>query len=832
MKLTKFLLSLIATIGLTWFLNTSQNVKGAPIPALGSLFSPFQGYWRNGKSLTDKPSDEMAQGIKNNVKVVYDDRQVPHIFAENVEDALFVQGFLHAQNRLWEMDFITRAAGGRLSEVLGDRPIRLGLSTIDVDKIQRRRGLIPGAEKTVKEWQADPETWALVTAYCMGANAYIAKLDPRDYPLEYKIFGVKPEQWTPLHMSLLATYMALDLALGESDVQATNAKALFGNDFDFIYPEYFPEQQPVVPVGTNFGTAPAEKDATSTIMSDKITPLSMIDFPSIHEDLQPDASNGSNNWVVGPSKTKNKNPILCGDPHLSLKMPSIWYEIQISTPDMNVYGVSLPGLPAVIIGFNDNIAWTQTNVGQDVADWYSMKWLNPNRTEYQYDGTTRKVDLRVEDILVKGVGIIKDTVKYTVWGPVVFDNDTMPNANMAFHWLANDVSKSSIKTFVQLNKAKNYDEYAKALEGFNVPAQNFAFACKNGDIALHLGGTFPKKAKGQGRFVQDGSNSANAWKGFIPKSMNPHYKNPARGFVSSANQHSTDPSYPYYFNSENFDTYRGRIVNQKLSKMDTITIEAMKKMQNDNFSLMAQEALPIMLNLLDTAALSTDMKQIVSELSKWDYYYEANKSAPIYFEEWFKFFYDEVWDEILSRTDKSRILKPTTWRTIAILRGDANNKFFDKIASSDKKETAKDLLITSFKSMMAEIPKIQAEISKNYPKTPQLIWANYKDTEIPHISNMPGLGRSHIANGGYGKAINAIKKNHGPSWRMIVEMTPERPRAFVVYPGGQSGNPGSKYYDQFVDSWSKGNYYEAIFMRKADEKLPTLTLTQEFKKVQ
>jgi penicillin G amidase len=837
MKITKFLLAFVPMAALTWFLNTPQNIKGVPIPALGSLFSPFQGYWRNGQSLKSVLTSETVEGLKHGVKVVYDDRLVPHIFANNVNDAYFVQGFIHAQNRLWEMDFITRAAGGRLSEVLGDRPLRPGFSTLDVDKLQRRRGIIPGAEKTIKGWQAEPQTWASVQAYCAGVNAYINKIDPRDYPIEYKILGAKPEEWTPMRMSLMATYMAMDLALHENDVQATNAKTLFGGDFDFIYPEYFPEQQPIVPTGTNFGTpATPAKGSMSAVSGEKSNPLSistspksMIDFPTMHDELMPDEGNGSNNWVVGPSKTKNKNAILCGDPHLSLKLPSIWYEIQISTPDMNTYGVSLPGLPAVIIGFNDHIAWTQTNVGHDVADWYSMKWTNPARTEYVCDGATKKVDFRIEDIVVKGVGTIKDTVKYSCWGPIVYDNDTMPAANMAFHWLANDVSKSSIEVFIQLNKAKNYDEYAKALEAFNVPAQNFAFASKNGDIALRLGGLFPIKKKSQGRFVQDGSTMKNAWQGFVPKDMNPHYKNPARGFVSSANQHSTDPSFPYYYNSEGFEAYRGRIVNNMLSKMNNITVDDMKKMQNNNFSLMAEEALPTMIKLLDTLSLSDVEKPLLADLKKWDYYHDADKVAPIYFEEWFKAFYDEIWDEVSSRPNKSSIMKPTNWRTVAILKGDVNNKFFDKLDTKDKKETAKDLLSISFKKMATELVKIQTEIKLKYPSDPKMNWTHYKDTEIPHIASIPGMGRLHIPNGGYAKSINAVKKNHGPSWRMIVEMAADKPHAYIVYPGGQSGNPGSKYYDQFVGTWTEGSYYEAIFMRSADEKNDKLMAVQEFK---
>ena len=164
--------------------------------------------------------------------------------------------------------------------------------------------------------------------------------------------------------------------------------------------------------------------------------------------------------------------------------------------------------------------------------------------------------------------------------------------------------------------------------------------------------------------------------------------------------------------------------------------------------------------------------------------------------------------------------------------GDANNKFFDIIGSKDKKETAKDLLNSSFKTMTSELAKIQTEIKAKYPDNPTTVWVHYKDTEIPHIANIPGMGRYHIQNGGYAKSINAVKKNHGPSWRMIVEMAADRPHAYVVYPGGQSGNPGSKYYDQFVDTWTKGNYYEAIFMHKADEQNTNLVTVQEFKNVQ
>ncbi len=832
MKIIKFLLSLATTFGLIWVLNTSLNVKGLPLPALGKFLSPFDGFWKNGAPETQKPDNMVFPDLKNDVKVVYDDRMVPHIFAQNIGDAYHVQGYLHASNRLWQMDFITRAAGGRLSEVLGNRILRGTLTSVDVDKLNRRRGIAKSAEATVEEWKKDAETFALIQNYCAGVNAYINQLDAKSYPIEYKIFGVTPEPWTPLRMALFAKYMAMDLALGEDDLRITNAKTLLGSDFDALFPEFFKEQDPIVPKGTPWKATNglSSNSAKSSNQDQGFDSKSLFSFQS-YEDVKPDENNGSNNWAVAASKTKNKKPILCGDPHLGLRLPSIWYEIEISTPDMNVYGVSLPGLPAVLIGFNDYIAWTQTNVGHDVTDWYSIKWKDNNKNEYILDGAAKKVDVRIEEIKIKDLPSVFDTVKYTYWGPVVYENDTLPQANMAFHWLANLVPESSIKTFVKLNKAKNYNEYSEAIQEYNVPAQNYAFACKDGDIALKVMGMFPKKAKEQGRFLQDGSLTANDWKGFIPKDQVPQYYNPKRGFISSANQHSTDPSYPYYYFSENFEPYRGRIINRMLAKSDSFTVEDMMKMQNNSYSLMAEEALPNMFKNIDSTALNEVEKGLLTALKGWNYYYDADKIEPIYFEEWFNSFYDGTWDEISTNPKAINIAKPARWRTIFLLRDEPKNKYFDVKATTDKKETAKDILTESFKKMAARLVVLQGEMAMKFPTSSGLNWAKYKDTEVPHISMIPGMGRKHILNGGNGKSINAIKKDHGPSWRMIVELG-DTPKAYVVYPGGQSGNPGSKYYDNFLDKWTKGEYYEAVFLRKADEKNDRISSIQEFKKSQ
>ncbi len=810
-KIVKFIGTLFLTVGLVWVLNKSFNIGGVPAPAFGQFLSPFTGFWQNAAlPLPATFPNIMLNGLKGKTEIVYDDRGVAHVFADSLMDTYFAQGYLHAKDRLWQMDFSTRAASGRLSEVLGEKSITKNgiVNYLEIDKIQRRKGMVFAAENAMKGLSKFPETMRLLESYTAGANAYINSLKPKDYPVEFKIMGYKPEAWTVLKTSLMLKTMAQTLCAHEDDLETTNARALLKGDFDFVYPQYFKEQSPIVPAGTKWDFSPVAPKTKPFVSKD--SSIGFIDYVPTGE--RPDPGNGSNNWAVSGKKTKSGKPILCGDPHLNLRLPSIWYEMQMKSGDMNVYGVSVPGIPCIIIGFNENIAWTETNVGQDVGDWYAIKWTDSTRTEYMLDGQKRKADLKIETFSVKSKGEVKDTVRYTVWGPVVYTQDTFPKKDLAFRWLPHDMpTVNEILSFVELAKAKNHKEYSDALKNYISPAQNFAFACKDGDIALKVAGQFPIRARNQGRFVQDGSLSANAWGGFIPPEQVPQYKNPARGYVSSANQHSTDPSYPYYYLSEGFDSYRGRLINEKLAKMDSITVEKMMAMQNDNDGLSARENLPLMLKYLDSTALTALEKPFFEKLKTWNYHYEKDMGAePMIFDIWIKIFHETLWDEVFADKNAKILLKPKLYRTTDLLKNDIKNKFFD-IKSTPAVETASQILTQTFQKSVQEVGKIMLN-----PLKPVKTYAQYKGTEVPHLAMMPGFGRKNLNNGGHANSINSMKKSHGPSWKMIVEMD-TFPRAYVVFPGGVSGNPGAKSYDAFVDKWVAGEYYEALFMRKSDE---------------
>ena len=800
----RFLFSLLLTAAFVWLLHTQHKVGDSTIPPLGAFFSPFSGFWKNAEPASGfLPKDLTLPGLKGKVEVVYDDVLVPHIFAENMEDAMRVQGYVTAQHRLWQMDIATRKAAGRLSEVLGER-------TLNIDRMTRRKGMVFAAENNILGWKKSPEGMQLLEAYTQGVNAYIAQLAPADYPIEFKLLNYAPEPWSILKSALIVEAMAETLSSGENDLASSNALAQFGRDtFNYLYPEWNSKQQPIIPDTGQWkdwkiqlppATPPAS--LSSAIFPEPASELTSAEIPD-------DYIVGSNNWALSGANTASGHPLLCNDPHLNLTLPSIWFQIQIHTPGQNSYGVSLQGIPGIIIGYNEDLAWGVTNVGHDVSDWYKLQWTNPERTKYSLDGEIREVQKRIEEIKIKGKPSLIDTVRYTVWGPVVYDYDREhPLRDCALRWGSHDQpDPGALNLTTFLLTGKNYDEYRKALAGYDSPAQTFVFATRTGDIAITVQGRFPVRAPEQGRFVQDGSRWANAWADIIPADRVPSMKNPSRGFVFSANQHSTPPTYPYYYLAGDFDDFRGRHAFERLSAMKNATVDSMKSMQLDNFSQRAADALPPMLRLLDRSRLDAYGLKLLAEIANWNYRYEADATAPPLYEVWFDSCYLKTWDEMtVLREQKKQILMPERWRFIEMLEKDTASIFFDHPATPQR-ETARDIVNEAFALM-------QDYFRQNPQK--RTGWGQFRGFAIKHIAQIDAFSRLDVVVGGSGNALNAISRSNGPSWRMIVDLG-ERVSALGVYPGGQSGNPGSRYYDNMVDTWAKGQYNELLFLTSAGE---------------
>jgi penicillin amidase len=795
MRVVPFVVSTVVTAGLVFVFNRPLG----PLPAPpGKFFSPQHGFWQNAEP-TDQSfnADLHLKGLKGKADVYFDERLVPHVFAENDEDLYFIQGYLHAKFRLFQMDLQTKAAAGRASEIAGKK-------AINYDKAQRRLGMVYAAQNALKTIEADPVSKPLFDAYTNGINAYIGSLSEAAIPIEYKLLNIRPEKWSNLRTCLLLKMMANMLSSGtENDEPNTNAKAyLLPDELKLLYPQINDSLIPIVPKGTAFsppGIVPVKPVTADSLYFNNRDTVRYLPV------AKPDPDNGSNNWVVAGSRTQSGAPILCNDPHLELSLPSIWYEMQLKTPTTNCYGVSLPGSPFIIIGFNDSIAWGVTNAQRDVKDYYKVKFKDNTRKEYWFNGKWTATTIKVEEIKVKGAATVYDTVAYTVFGPVAFDETTRNADPLAIRWVAHDPSNEGI-TFFHLNRAKNYAEYVSAISTFSCPAQNFVFASKSGDIAIWQQGKFPARWEGQGLYLMPGEDSSFMWQGFIPQSENPHVLNPERGYLESANQRPADSAYPYFIPGS-YITARAISIDRRLGNMTGITPQDMMALQNDYFNVTAEDYRPLLLKYCRENDLNATEKKYLDIFKSWDLRADPDSKGQTVYVLWTGQLTMDIYkDEILDNSLDLPI--PDQQTTLEALLKDSAMSFIDN-KKTPQLETLFDLVTNALKKAAVRLDKAE--------KDGRLAWSNFKRPAVYHLlkDNLKAFAREDLHIGGDGNIINAVTHSHGPSWRMIVQLsTPTE--AYGVFPGGESGNPGSRFYDNYLDSWVNGKYYKLWFMRDGD----------------
>jgi penicillin amidase len=807
MRIVPFLVTATVTAGLVFTLNIQLKLGGTKAPRLGYFLSPQHGFWKNAEKVnTNFDATILANDLKGDVDVYMDDRLVPHIYADNDEDAYYVQGYLHAKYRLWQMDFQTRVAAGRLSEIAG-------ADKLSIDRFFRRLGMVYGAEQTEAYInEKNPVMKATVDAYTAGVNAYLKQLAPEDLPFEYKLMNFEPEAWTPKKTYLFLMFMSYDLTgrSASADLQLTNTRDYLGYDlFDQLYTNQQDSLDPIIPIGTAYAepSIVPVKPMSSDMVYLKKTP--QVDIAKVVETPEaPDPNNGSNNWAVGGSMTKSGKPILASDPHLGLNLPSLWYEVQITTPTHSTYGASFPGSPAVIIGFNDSLAWGVTNAGRDVLDYYELKFKDTTQNEYWYNGAWKSVTKRVEVIKVKDSADVIENISMSHYGPVMFDayykNPQSNGKNLAVKWTALNAS-TGVETFYQLNRAKNIDDYSKAIQLWKCPGQNFVVATKTGDIAIKQQGDFVARWDRQGDFIMPGEDSSYDWQGIIPFEENPMILNPERGFVSSANQKSTDASYPYYLGTaSSFPLYRGISVNQQLTGRSQLTAQDMQALQTNNYNVFAQQARPALMKFVELNKLSQEAQRMVGTMTQWNLYNDPSEKGSTIFKLIWDSVENAVWGDELAGS-LIPLTEPESFVLLEQMNRDSNFRVADDIRTKDKIESLKEQVLLGIEKATVKCLELEKEN--------KLSWEAFKATRVLHLTKIPALSRLNLSIGGGEHIINATRENNGPSWRMVVHLTDEI-EAYGLYPGGQSGNPGSPYYDSFVDYWAAGKYYRLLFLPK------------------
>ena len=781
-------------------LSLSWSVGDNRLPRLGAFLNPYEGAYRSNdvNYYLDIPN---LPGLRAPVEVYYDERLVPHIYASSTADLFYAQGYVQAQHRLFQFDLTARAAEGRLSEVLGPR-------TKAFDLERRRIGGGKLADQIDSLWRQDPVAQEAVVRYAEGVNAYIESLAPHEYPIEYKLLDFAPEPWSTRSTALVAINMAYTLNFAEDDLASTRLRDYFGRaTFEFLFPQREQREMPIIPSGTPFLSSDTALLEAIRSSETQLPVLLGQQLPFRHQALpqRPSAGIGSNNWAVAPPRTTVGAAMLANDPHLGLTLPSIWFEAELQAQDYHVHGVSLPGVPGITIGFNKTSAWGVTNVGQDVLDWREVRYTDASRSRYELgDGTTANIATRVERIKVRGKDDLLDTVRLTVWGPIVHTDTSDARAGLAMDWLTlHRPSGSTVRAFMDLNTASSVSDFVAASQQLEWPAQNMIFANRSGDIALRVSGVRPRDLPGEGVFVrQPGEAEAS---GYLDPSLNPVAVNPPQGFLASANQVSTDASYPYPYHG-GFDHHRGRRINQLLREAAPVSVADMQAFQQDNYSVLAADITPTLLQLVRREGLSATALGLLTLLESWGYTYDAQAFAPIIFERWLSEVQVKTWDEFGAIGGKELTLRPPQWRLAELLQSAPSSTWFDD-RSTAAVETAADVATAALEAVAPTLDSLRN--AGNY------FWVDENAPAVMHLARIPAFSRQHVQTGGRAGTLDAQRGSTGPSWRMVVVLG-DTTRATVVYPGGQSGRPGHPHYDDFINTWAAGHYYD-VRLRSREE---------------
>lgn len=766
-----------------------------PIPPLMRRFFPFQGIWRaesqNFKTITIKDA-----ALRNEVRVVYDTDGIPHILAQSDEDLYWVQGYITAKDRLWQMDFQSRVADGSLSELIGEKAKA-------IDEYFVKLGMRQAIAIAEKELNSDTITRQPSKSYVEGVNAYIETLAEDDYPIEYFLTRTRPRLWTSRQISALLKLMAFRLSGYSDDLVLTRYLQKYGHELvENLFPEHLSLEIPFAKVRTKNILHPSGP-------KEKVFVTSLKTFP---DSFQPIPGNGSNNWAVNGSKTKSGYTLLANDTHLSYSLPSIWYEMQLSSPGISVYGVTIPGAPGIVIGYNEKIAWATTNASTDVMDWYEIEFRDETSEDYLADGQWVHPIITSEYITTKGrkEERSKIDILWTHLGPVVHREGRI---GLALRWVAQE-SSNELKALLNLNRSQNFQQCLSSLVDFRSPAQNFICADAN-NISIRHNGRLPKRRNGQGKFILDGRLSKENWQGWLSSEEAPQEINPTSGFVHSANQRPVSRAGSSYLGWSYPEAFRGKRIVDFLSSKTHLDVFDMIQLQNDVMNSHAKMALPFMLTLSGEGKVQTELgSELYEKLKKWDFLDSVESVQSSLFSFWWKHFETLLWEDDFGFSKAK--LYPSRDRTLKLLENILSNdqhpdrRWVDNLLTLEQEDISR-LLQIALKNAVEELRNQFGGEFQNWE------WSKVRPTKIDHLSRIPGLGATeNIVMGGSQYAVNSNKGYHGPTWRMVVSFEPQ-PKGLGAFPGGVTGNPFDPDYQRFVKAWSEGHLRSFKFFRKTED---------------
>lgn len=753
-----------------------------------------------GKSKPQIEGEMTIAVLDQEVSVTRDEQGVPHIIAENDADLYRAQGFVQAQDRMFQMDLARRQASGRLSEVVG-------AAAVTTDQFFRTFSLRDAAKDS---WDGyGEEAKQVLSWYTEGVNAYMEQAkDNGDLPFEFKLLGYEPEAWTEVDSLTIGKFMAYDLGGNWSSLAVRHwALGNFSEDKARELFITYPEDKPAI-IEAN--------------INNQVKVAGQFDSSVI-----PNEFNGSNNWVVSGDKTESGMPLLADDPHLGLSTPSIWYQMHLQSPEQNVSGVIFAGIPGIILGHNEKIAWGVTNVAPDVQDLY-IETPNPeDPTQFQYDGKWEQAEVRDEPIKVKDGETIDFEVVVTRHGPIIsnvmFDEEE-PTAQFSMQWTALEPTLE-LQAVLNMNKASNWEEFEKALEDFHAPAQNFVFASKDGTIAYKANGRIPIRKSGDAQLPVPGDSSEFGWEGYVPYDELPTVVNPEEGFIATANNQVVDDSYPYHITDFWAQSYRYERIAEVLRERDNFTKEDMMNLQMDQHNLQAREFLDDMVASVEKMDADKQYADLTKMLKQWNQIDSAEQGAPLLYHKWIKQLPITLFSEQMP-ADVFDLMAGKGQITDAMMR----ESFAGQEGAWVKEHGGIDVwMMDSFETAVASI---QDEFGDN---PDDWKWGDYHQLTFDHplggaspifayfLNPKPvPIGGSNITVQAAGFSADG-SVDHGASWRFVVDFQ-DPTRAFHIVGPGQSGHMKSDWFHNQVDDWAKGDYHQTIIKGDIQDG-HTLTLT-------
>ncbi|AJG19676.1 penicillin acylase family protein [Cupriavidus basilensis] len=770
-------------------------------------------------------------GLRESVSIVRDRHAVPHIKAANAQDAYFALGFVHAQDRLWQLQMNKRIASGRLAEILGP-------SALDTDRFLRTLGVRRNAEAILA--QSSAETRAMLQAYADGVNACI---DGRKGPLppEFLILRTRPEHWEPADTLAWQTMMAWDL--GGNWTQETLRMRLA-------------QVLPVSRINELLAPYPGER------------PLRTMDYGNLYRHLAPLATAmarveqqapagyvegmGSNNWVVSGAHTRSGKPLLANDPHLGLQAPALWYFAQMQAPGLDVTGATLPGMPAVVLGHNQRIAWGFTNTAPDVQDLY-IERLQPGSTQrYQTPDGWAEFVTRTETIHVKGAPDVTLNVRETRHGPVISDA-AEPVATaaaplgaqyvVAFQWTALRADDRTVQAGLALNRATDWASFLAALRDFHSPQQNIVYADVDGNIGFIAPGRVPLRRADndlKGLAPAPGWDARYDWSGFIPFEQLPRSFNPPEGVIATANQKIVEDDYPYFLTSEWTVPYRYQRIRTLIDATERHTLDSFGAIQKDTLSLAVRDALPLLLAspIASDPALPERERALIASLRKWDGDMQPGLSEPLVATAWLRelsrvLFEDKVGDTLFNRLWEQRNVQQPMLNVLRNPRGQGT--FWCDDSTTPATESCDDAVAKAWRLAIADLDRRYGDKPERW-RWGQAHAARSEHKPFGKQPYLSGLFNVKVPSGGDTYTVNVGRHNlrdeaapfesvHAASLRAIYDLSDLAESRFMDSTG-QSGNVTSTHYRDWTDKWAAVQYITMAPGRRApgNEAFDTLVL--------